>query len=40
MELAEIVTEIRKAAYKLNMEDAEYLEWVKAESDKRLPWEE
>ncbi len=40
MELAEIIVEIRKEAYKLNMEVAEYLEWVKAEIDKKLPWEE
>lgn len=40
MELKEIVTKIRKEALKLSMEIDEYIEWIRAESNKRLPWEE
>lgn len=40
MELKEIVTRIREAAMNLGMEVDEYLEWVRAENNKRLPWEE
>ena len=40
MSLTELVTEIRKAAMKLSMEVDEVMEWLKAENDKRLPWEE
>ena len=38
--LAELVTEIRKAAMEMHMEVDEVMEWLKAENDKRLPWEE
>lgn len=40
MGIYELVTEIRKAAMKLNMEFAELVEWLIRENDKRLPWEE
>ena len=40
MSLTELVTEIRKAAMELNMEVDEVIEWLRAENDKRLPWEE
>lgn len=40
MTIAEIVTEIRKAAMEMSMEADEIIEWLKAEYDKRLPWEE
>lgn len=40
MSFAELVTEIRKAAMELHMEVDEYIEWLRAESYKRLPWEE
>ena len=40
MELAELVTEIRKTAMELGMEVDEVIEWLRAENNKRLPWEE
>lgn len=40
MTIAEIVTEIRKAAMELSMEFDDVIEWLKAENNKRLPWEE
>lgn len=40
MSLTELVTEIRKAAMELNMEVDEVIEWLRAENNKRLPWEE
>ena len=40
MSFAELVTEIRKAAMELSMEVDEVMEWLKAENDKRLPWED
>ena len=40
MTFDELVTEIRKAAMEIGMEVAEFIEWIKAENDKRLPWEE
>lgn len=40
MEIKEIVTQIRKAAMELNMEPDELLEWIRAENNNRLPWEE
>lgn len=40
MELKEIVTQIREAALELGMEVDEYLKWVRAENNKKLPWEE
>lgn len=40
MSLTELVTEIRKAAMELGMEVDEVMEWLRAENNKRLPWEE
>ena len=40
MSFAELVTEIRKAAMELGMEVDEVMEWLRAENNKRLPWEE
>ena len=40
MTFSELVTEIRKAAMELNMEVDEVIEWLRAENNKRLPWEE
>lgn len=40
MELKEIVTRVRKEAMELGIEVDEYLEWVRAENNRRLPWEE
>ena len=40
MTFDELITEIRKAAMEIDMKVAEFIEWIKAENDKRLPWEE
>lgn len=40
MDFSKLVTQIRKAAMELNMEVDELLEWIRAESNKRLPWED
>jgi len=40
MDLSTILTEVRKIAMSYNMEVDELLEWLRAENNKKLPWEE
>lgn len=40
MDLNTILTEVRKIAMSYNMEVDELLEWLRAENNKKLPWEE
>lgn len=35
-----IIKQVRKAAMELGMEVDELLEWLRAENNKKLPWEE
>ena len=38
--IEDIIKQVRKAAMELNMEVDEFLEWLRAENNKKLPWEE
>ena len=40
MDLNTILIEVRKIAMSYNMEVDELLEWLRAENNKKLPWEE
>lgn len=40
MDLNTILIEVRKIAMSYNMEIDELLEWLRAENNKKLPWEE
>ena len=38
--IEDIIKQIRKAAMELGIEVDELLEWLRAENNKKLPWEE
>ena len=38
--IEDIIKQVRKAAMELNMEVDELLEWLRAENNKKFPWEE
>lgn len=38
--IEDIIKQVRKAAMELGMEVDELLEWLRAENNKKLPWEE
>ena len=38
--IEDIIKQVRKAAMELNMEVDEFLEWLRAENNKKFPWEE
>ena len=38
--IEDIIKQVRKAAMELGIEVDELLEWLRAENNKKLPWEE
>ena len=38
--IEDIIKQVRKAAMELNMEVDEFLAWLRAENNKKFPWEE